>query len=176
MQVSHCLVSASSLQRSQGPLGLYKHTAGPLPISHVFNENQYQAKQRSCIFPAGRAQDAAVLLGQAAPPWPIRLHSFRHNTSCPAGKYLGYWGDRHRDVEGLWAIWYCMRPQEHGRDLNFSREEHSKKLEVWWCLGRFSDQKLCHRGCRRQPEHQGNCGMKMQLMSVTQHHDKASWK
>lgn len=102
MQVSHCLVSASSLQRSQEPLGLYKYAADPLPISHVFNENQCQAKQRDPrISPDGRAQDAAVLLGQAAPQWPIRLHSFRHNTSCPAGKYLGYWGDRYRDVEGL---------------------------------------------------------------------------
>lgn len=102
MKVSHCLVSASSLQRSQGPLGLYKYAADPFLISYVFNENQYQAKQRSpSISPNGRAQDAVVLLGQAAAQWPIRLHDFRHNTSCPAGKYLGYWGDRFRDVEGL---------------------------------------------------------------------------
>lgn len=144
MQVSHCLVSASSLQRSQGPLDIYKYAATNMPTSHAFNEKQHQAKQRD---PSTSPDGRAVLLGQEAAQGPISLHNFRHSTSCPAGKCLGYWGDRYKDVEGLRVIWYCMRPQGHGKDPNFSREveEHSKKLEVLWrCLGRFSeDQKLC---------------------------------
>lgn len=64
--------------------------------------------------------------------------------------------------------------EEHGRDLNLTREmkEHNKKAGGVVKVGRFlEDQKLCWRGCRRQPENQSNCGMKMQLLSVTEHQD-----